>query len=337
MIPWVTVEMLMLEAMSVTTVGDAPRDFVSLQRVVQRLLAKQLGIRDAITTQGLIDVLETTRRHRQEFVHDITTRTRRYRMVSRPVLGPDGDVYAVRFWLGPIGPMPAQRPALGLVWDNNTQTIQQDPVTHAVAAWPAAMSIAELFHCARDFDRHEEVLETLYNPKPGRRLQFDLTATHHSGRTTRWRNTIRIADKPTRLTRWLAEDVTSASAPPAGTPLEQSGLKEAVRRAAKYIAVVELAHASISHWITDPAPWIRWARLSRPADAFHPDDRHQLAIAADQIWAGNSTGLTLRTLNHRDGYTLTNILLYPFPGRWSRHVAIGELTLAVPESAHTPT
>src|SRR5262245_33864928 len=102
--PWVTVETLAPTVMSVVTVGDAPREFVGLQRVVQRLLPKQHAIRDAITTQGLIDVVETTRRHGQEFVHEITTRARRYRIVSRPVLGPGGEVHAVRFWLGPIGP-----------------------------------------------------------------------------------------------------------------------------------------------------------------------------------------------------------------------------------------
>jgi Domain of unknown function (DUF5593) len=342
MIPWVTVETLSPKAMSVATVGDSPRDFVSLQRVIQRLLARQPGIRDAITTQGLIDVLETTRRQRHEFVHEIASRVHRYRVVSRPVLGPDGDVHAVRFWLGPIGPMPVQRPALGLIWDRTTQTIRHSHTASAdcshAATLPSSLSIAELFHVARDFDRHEEVLDTLYNPKPGGRLQFDLTTAHNSGRTTQWRNTIRIAvDDPARLARWLAEDVSSADAPPAGNALELRGLKEAVRRSAMYVAVVELAYTSISHWLTDPAPWIKWARLSKPTDAFHPDDRHQLAHAADRIWIGDSTKVTLRTLNHRGGYTLTNVLLYPFPGHSSRHVAICELTLAAPEPAHTPT
>ncbi len=338
MTPWVTVETLTPTVMSVATIGDAPRGFANLQRVVQRLLAKQPGIHDAITTHGVIDIVESTRVHKQEVDREFATGSCRYRIVSQPVLGPGSDVYAVRFWIGSSGATPAQRPTFGLVWDRTTQTIRHSQTasadsSQAAATQPCALSIAELFHNARDFDRHEEVLETLYNPVPGGRLQFDLTTADDSGRTSRWRNTIRIADEnPTGLTRWLAEDVTSPAVPPAGTSLEQRGLKEAVRRAAKYIAVVELAHTSISHWLTDPAPWIRWARLNRPADAFHPDDRHELAHAADRIQAGDSTEITLRTLNHRGGYTQTRVLLYPFPGRSSRHVAIGELTPAVPES-----
>jgi hypothetical protein len=339
MIPWVTVETLSPPDMSVATIGEAAREFANLQRVVQRLLAKQPGIHDAINSQRLIGAIEATRSRKRQVDREYAARSHRYRLTARPVLGPGGDVHAVRFWLGPTGEVPELRLALGLLWDRNTQTIRHSQTASADrshAAMPSGtLSIAELFHQACDFDRHDEVLETLYNPKPGARLQFELSTAHKSGRTILWRNTIRMADDSTGLVRWLAEDVTPLVATPTVTSLERRGLKEAVRRAAMYVAVVELADTSISHWLTDPAPWIRWARLSRPTDAFHPDDRHELAHAADRILAGDTTEVTLRTLNHRGGYSLTNVVLYPFPGPSSRHAAIGELTPAAPEPAGT--
>jgi hypothetical protein len=188
------------------------------------------------------------------------------------------------------------------------------------------MSIAEVFQRMSSFDRHAELLDLLYGPEPGGKLQFDVTMSDLAGRPGRWRISIRARDdERTRGAWWLIEDISAASAPVQWPTLEQVGLREAHRRAGTHLAVVQVEHTAISHWLTDPAPWIRWDYLFRPVDAFHPDDRGQLARLGDSLGAGDTTGVVVRALNYSGGYTPTSLLLYPYPGYSKRQLAIAQL------------
>ncbi|WP_406231697.1 GAF domain-containing protein [Nocardia sp. NBC_01009] len=332
MIPWLTVETLAPDVMTVASVGDAPRDFAGWQRALQRSLSKMPALYDKLTTATITEAVQTARDHAEDIDMAIPTGAGPYQLLMRPVFGPAGDVHAVRLWLGPVSEqVPELRPAVGAIWDLGSQTIEQPSgITRlpgiAAEQYAPRMSIAELFHRISTFDRHAEVLDLLYDPKPGDKLQFDVAVAYGAARPGQWRITIRARDDDrTRGAWWLIEDITSDNAPSAWPTLERVGLREAHRRAGTHLAVVQLEHTSISHWLTDPAPWIRWDYLFRPVDVFHPDDRARLVELGSQLWSGDSVGVTVRALDYGGGYTPTALLLYPYPGYSSRQLAIAQL------------
>lgn len=321
-------ETLTPDSMSIATIGDEPRNFASLQRAAQRLLSKTPVLHGNITAQDIIDTIHDVRREPRNIDRSISTTDGTHDFAARPVIGPTGQVHGVRFWLGPAGSTPPLRPAFGSLWDLGSQTIRHTVKPPPNIARPCLplISLAELFHRAIAFDRHDEVLDFLYHPEPGAKIQFDATLTHRPGRNCRWRNTIRFPKQPTEQAHWLAEFVTAASDQLSRPTLEQLGLRDAMRRAHIHLAVIQVAYSSITYWLTDPAPWIRWDELPRPAEVFHPDDRHLLSGAADLLPSGANPTITLRTLGHSGAYSPTRCQLFPCPGRMSGQFVIGQLT-----------
>ncbi|MEV5652536.1 GAF domain-containing protein [Nocardia sp. NPDC052254] len=327
-----TIETLMPDVMTVASVGETPREFASWQRVVQRALAKMPAVYDSLTTARLADALSSARDRAEEVDLRIPTRAGLHELKLRPVFGPAGDVHAVRMWIGPAAAAVAEpRAAVGAIWDLDTQTLQQPSGITRLSGVPAEeyaprMSIAEVFHRMKAFDRHSEVLDLLYEPVAGAKMQFDVAVPHNSGRPGRWRVTIRARDDGrTRGAWWLIEDVSSEDQPATWSTLERVGLREAHRRAGTHLAVIELERTSISHWLTDPAPWIRWDYLFQPVDVFHPDDRARLIDIGGRMAAGDTAGVTVRALNYSGDYTPTLMLLYPYPGYSARQLAIAQL------------
>ncbi len=337
-IPWVTIETLAPEGFSVVSVGDEPRRFVDWRRVLQRQLAKTPALYDGLTTRDLIDVIRTAIEQADDVDSTIPTASGPHRLLIRPVFGPAGDVHAVQLWAGPeAAQLPPQPVAVGAIWDLASQTIQlPSGITRLSGIAPEEyvprLSIAEFFHRITTFDRHAEVLDLLYSPESEEKLQFDVSIMHSAGRATRWRVSIRARDdNRTRGAWWLIEDVSTDDEPAVWPTLESVGLREAHRRAGNHIAVVQLAHTSISHWLTEPAPWIRWDYLFRPVDVFHHEDRLRLIEIGARVRAGDTAGVTVRTLNYSGGYTPTSLLLYPYPGFSTRELAIAQLVRVAEE------
>ena len=331
-IGWITIETLTSEGMSVASVGDSPREFGAWQRVLQRHLAKMPAVYDGVNTAGIADAINAARGRAEDVDLRIGTRAGPHRLLVKPVFGPAGDVHAIRLWIGPASAtVPPLRPAIGAIWDLESQTLQQPGGVSALSGvapeeYVPQLSIAELFNRMSGFNRHVEVLDLLYGPVPGAKMQFEATVRYEGERPARWRLTIRArADERTTGAWLLIEDVSSADQPVSGPTLEQVGLREAHRRAGTHLAVVQLQHTSISHWLTDPAPWVRWDYLFRPVDVFHPDDRDRLVQLDERLRAGDTVGMTVRALNYGGGYTPTSLLVYPYPGYSARQLAIAQL------------
>ncbi|MFE3081500.1 GAF domain-containing protein [Nocardia tengchongensis] len=329
MISWITVETLTPEALTVASVGGSPRDFAAWQRVLQRQLAKTPALYEGLTAAGITDSVQATYEQASEIGLTVRSRYGPQLLRTRPILGPSGDVHAVQLWMGPTAEFPATAAAaVGAIWDLESQTLAvPSGITQltgtSVEEYTPRMSIAELFQRVSGFDRHAEVLDLLYDPRPGAKLQFDATITGDAGRAGRWRFTIRARDDQRgRGAWWLIEDITADHSSARWPGLECVGLREAHRRAGTCLAVVHLEYTGISHWLTDPAPWIRWDFLFRPADVFHPDDRANLAELGRQVQAGYTAGATVRTLDYRGRYSPSSLLLYPYPGYSSRPLAI---------------
>ncbi|NNH69499.1 DUF5593 domain-containing protein [Nocardia uniformis] len=331
MIPWVTVETLVPSAMSVATIGGDQRDFASVRRVLQRVLKRTPALYDSLTTHSVIEALHATRCDGKALDLEVPTTTGPHVLQTRPVLGPTDEVHAVQLWIGPAG-VPVEPPrAVGAVWDLDTQVIRQPSAVTAlrgisVEEYVPTMSIAELFQRTAVFDRHGEVLDLLYNPGRDDKLQFDLDLAPVAGRPAgRWRLTVRAREQGAWM---LIEDVSSASPLRLWPTLEQVGLREAHRRAGTHLAVIQLEHTSISHWLTDSAPWIRWEYLYRPVDVFHPQDRERIAAVQGLLATGVATEVTVRTLSYSGSYVPTTIRLYPYPGFSRSQLVLGEVLLA---------
>ncbi|WP_433635327.1 GAF domain-containing protein [Nocardia sp. CA-120079] len=332
MIPWATVETLAPGIASVASIGETSRNFASCDRVVQRLLAKSPALYDTLTTRDITGMIRLVHLRGEEMDLTIPTGAGPHKLMLRPVLGPAGDVHAVRLWLGPAAaPIPPLRPAVGLIWELDTQLIHQPVGLRRLCGvedeeYVPRRSIAELFHRISRFDRHVEVLDLLYGPVPGHKLQFDVIVTSGSARRGQWRITMRARDDERTRGAWLLiEDVTSDTMPSMAPTLDHIGLREAHRRAGTHLAIVQLEHATISHWLTEPAPWVRWDYLFRPVDVFHPGDRARLVGLGGRLASGDATEVTVRTLNYGGGYTPTALLLYPYPGYSVRRLTIAQL------------
>lgn len=336
MIPWLTVETLAPEGFSVASVGTAPRGFADWRRVLQRQLAKMPALYDSVRTKTFVEIIRTTVEGAQDVDREIATASGPHKLLARPIFGPGGGVHGVRLWLGP-GTMrvPAAAPAVGAVWDVESQTIHQPSGMARLSGitpqeYAPSTSVAEFFHRISAFDQHAAVLDLLYGPRAGEKLQFDVSVTQPAGRATRWRISIRARDDPYQHGAWLLiEDITAEHETAVWPTLESVGLREAHRRAGNYLAIVPMAQASIAHWLTDPAPWIRWEYLFRPVDVFHPSDRQRLLAAAERLRMGESVGVTVRTLNYSGGHTPTTLLLYPYPGYSRSELAIAQVVRAL--------
>lgn len=333
-IPWVMVETLARDTMSVVTVGGQPRGFAGALRVVQRTLARNPSLYDGLNTARLIEILCDVRDNASHVYQEVQTASGPHKLIVRPVLGPDAGVHAVQFWIGPAAAgVPPPRRAVGAVWGLDRQQIHYPATMSQLCGlppggMPTELSIAELFHMATEFDRHGELIRLLYELEPGDKVQFDLTLRHRPEASKQWRVAVRARDDGTA--RWLWEDVTSDAAVPTRPTLERIALREAHRRAGTCLAVLHLAHAGIAHWLTDPADWIEWTGLSRPVDVFHPEDRPRLRALADRMSGDAAIDVTVRTLTHEKIYLPTELLLYPYPDPANRRLAVAQF--AKPES-----
>ncbi|MEU7219805.1 GAF domain-containing protein [Nocardia iowensis] len=326
-----TIETLTPGFMSVVSVGDSARDFSSVHRVLQRLLTKMPAIYDCLNTGDILDILRSARDRATDVDFVMPTASGPHLLKVRPVYGPTGAVHAVRLWLGPADvPIPELRPAVGGIWDLDAQTVAQPSgITRlcgvAAEEYVPRMSLAELFQRIPMFDRHAELLDLLYDPRAGDRFQHDVVVVFASARPALWRVTICARDEDGQRGAWLLfEQIRSDNLPPVCPTLERVGLREAHRRAGTYLAIVQLAHTSITHWLTDPAPWVRWDYLFRPVDVFHPEDRGRLIELAHGPRTGDTTRITVRVLNYAGEYTPTSMLLYPYPGFSNRELSIAQ-------------
>jgi hypothetical protein len=332
-IPWVMIETLAPDTMSVATVGGEARGFAGPLRVVQRLLARNPALYDGITTARLIDRLGEVRDQGKHIYQEIQTAAGPHKLVARAVPGPAAAVHAVQFWIGPAAAViPPPRRAIGATWDIESQIVRQPlamaqlfgPMSDDI---PAAYSLAELFHRATMFDRHGELISLLYDPKPGGRLQFDIALRHRANMTRRWRVAVRGGSG---VARWLWEDVSAETPALTHRALEHIALREAHRRTGTCLAVVHLAGASICDWLTDPAEWIKWDGLTSAVEVFHPEDRRRLRALAEGMTGGAGIDITVGTLDRDSGYRPTRMLIYPYPDQANPHLAVVEFVRPEP-------
>jgi hypothetical protein len=348
-VPWIMVETLAPDIQTVVSVGGEPRDFAPLDRSVKRLTEYLKSIPDShnpMVQRKVRHAVDTARRTGNPFEQTLTIAAAQYLLLALPVPGPNRQVHAVQFWLGPhtgIKRHPSPRRAAGVVWDLPRQVICQPIDSARLSGVPddeyvPEVSIAEIFDRASQFDRHQQVLDLIYNPAPGDKTQFEVTVPHMEGILMRWQVSIRARDDDQcKGAWWMWEDITSDQHPPRYPTLEQVGYRAVHRNAGTHVAVVMVAYSTIPYWLTDPAPWIRWNYLSKPTDVFHPDDRRRLWELAAQLEPGQDAEVVVHTLTYEGDYAPTRILLSPYPGYTTgRRLMIGQFMPADADQPRVP-
>ena len=307
--------------MTVTSIGGSPKPFASLERAVKKALS-DAGLPNAKPDirSSALDALRDAYATNSSIERELPEAQGLW-IFGVPVPGPCDTAPAVQGWIGRPDEHepPKLRPAAGVAWDYNKKMIIQPIESIRLSGVPDAeyvreVSLAEIIERGENVGQVTELLDfTQTPPVAGKSLQFQVNVPHSAGHVMRWQVNIRSRnDDQAQGSWWMWEDVTSSENQPAYATLEDIGYRAAHRRAGIYIAVLHPESATIPHWITDPAPWVKWRYLRHPSDVFHPHDRPRiraLAAAADR-----TDEIVVATLLPGLGYSRSRLLLTPYPG-----------------------
>lgn len=310
--------------MTIVSVGGRPRDFTRRERVVHDALVKGGLVKGGLERPPTLDMklfvgkaFDDARESRHTVERKIPDTP--LTAICIPVPGPFGDAHAVQGWIGNLRDTepPPPRPAAGVVWDFDKQMIIQPIESIRLSGVPddeyvREVSLAEIIERGEKVAHVERLLEVTQNPPiPGDYMRFPVSVPHLKGHTMTWQVTLRSRDdEQCRGSWWMWEDMTSETNTPQYPTLEDVGYQAVHRRAGIHVAVVNLESATIPHWLTEPAPWIKFRYLNTPTEVFHPGDRARISAHVKNP----RNELVVRTLLPELGYTHSRLILTPFPG-----------------------
>ncbi|MCM6776123.1 DUF5593 domain-containing protein [Nocardia sp. CDC159] len=272
---WLLIETLNgLESASVLAVGTTPRRWKSLTRTVP--------------TQLLVLVAEAFQR-REPIVRELPRSRRawsRQRARAIPVVGHDGWVHGLHFWVG--GGDPPSRPAVApFTFDGRTRRFEiridgREPTFESERTQWAG---AEIFTDIERFDGALDLAAAIGRAQPGTRWLGDLCVRTQLGLRTGLLATRNLRTDPRRW-RGLVLDITD-SVPPQGKSFEATTVETLVSANPDlFLAVVDTAQVRLIRWISAPVPGLRWSGDTDERTMPHPEDRPRILAARSAILAG---------------------------------------------------
>ncbi|MBF6171367.1 GAF domain-containing protein [Nocardia blacklockiae] len=261
------------ETWSVLAVGSAPRQWKSLARTVPSRLLPVLAA--AVETREPVELELPRSRHAWS----------RQRARAVPVLGPDGEVYAVRFRVGDVtvAPVPPVAPFRMDARTRRTEVVSAGlgpDFTRGRSVWVGA----ESFEYMERFDGALDLVATVSRAEPGTRWSGTCTV-----RTPGGLRTLLIATRNTDdpwCWHGLLADVTE-SVPAQGKSFEAATVDTLMSSdPGLYLAVVDTARVRLIRWISAPVPGLRWTGETDERTLPHPDDRARILAARNDILNG---------------------------------------------------
>ncbi|MDY6809597.1 MAG: DUF5593 domain-containing protein [Actinomycetota bacterium] len=208
--PWYLIETFCPEpSASIVFTDGHEREWASL-RTVQRS--------DGVT--GISDLVAQVRRSGDELDRIVAGRMGPRRVVMRPVLGFEGDVYGIRTWIGPPDePIATERAIASVNWDVDSLVAR-----HTLESYMMSSITPDGFGDTRDpgqflrkvvqFDALNELAELCMNDGSRTHFQGRLTVLHDDSHLMAWRGVARSNAGPEGTeVRGMFHDVTDTEEP----------------------------------------------------------------------------------------------------------------------------
>lgn len=268
--------------MTIVAKDGERREWVSL-----RSLQRNEGVDAA-------DLADWVRRSGSEADQVVSGRGGHRRVRILPVLGPEGDVYALQLWVGaPDEPIPAPRPAAGIGWYAGELQVQQRleswmMSTDDADGFKRVRSPGEFFRKVVKFDDATALIALGTNPEPDAQFTSNIVVLHDNGHLMNWQIFARgRTDLERPGLRGLTHDVSDVE-PAALGPHEALGLTDEPgpeSPAAALIAFPPTGAPLIAQWIGHVPAWIDWQREG-DAELIHRDDWKAVAKSAVMLQSG---------------------------------------------------
>ncbi|MFD7845599.1 GAF domain-containing protein [Nocardia sp. NPDC059764] len=290
------------------------RDWVSL-----RSLQRNEGV-------DVTDAAEWVRHSGSVFDQVVSGRGGHHRVRILPIVGPEGEVYAMHLWAGaPDESIPAHRPAAGIAWYAGDLQVQQGleswmMSTDDADGFKRVRSPGEFFRKVVKFDDATALIALGTNPTPGARFSQRIVVLHDNGRLMNWQTfAVGRTDLERPGLRGLTHDVSDVD-PVSLSPHEALGLTDEPgpdSPAAALIAFPPTGAPLIAQWIGHVPTWIDWQREG-DAELIHRDDWHAIAKTAIMLQPGLLDSKTVTPARIRahtpSGWQPVTITSRRFPG-----------------------
>ncbi len=272
-----------------------------------------------------------------------------------PVLGPEGDVYGIKTWIGESGEQPTQERAVAAVsWSIETLT-----VTHTLESYMMSSTSPEGFGSTRDpgeflrkvvqFDALNELAALCMNDGTRTQFQGALTVLHDDGHLMAWRGISRAGTGINGSEiRGLMHDVSDTEKPSIG-PLTALRLSDLERHSDAPPAVLIAYRTNdeatppvipaIMYWISPKPNYVADSAVTdlpdmetpgTPPNLIHPEDWDEFARAQKVLKARTQNELEIpviaRILNKDREWTLVRFLLTGYPGAVGKRLHVGRFS-----------
>lgn len=342
---WYLIEALRPPAFSVVFRNGESRDWTSI-----RSLRRQDGV------EPIEDLCNEVLHSRERIDRVIVGRLGARRIVMVPVLGAEGDVYAIKTWIGESSEQPTpERAVAAVAWEIETLT-----VTHTLESYMMSSISPEGFGSTRDpgeflrkvvqFDALNELAELCMNDGTRTQFQGALTVLHDDGHLMAWRGISRAGTGPGGAEiRGLMHDVSDTEKPSIG-PLTALRLSDLERRTDAPPAVL-IAYKpntggnpavipAIMYWISPKPSYVAESAVANypadmetpgtPPNLIHPDDWPEFARAQKVLEARTQNELEIpviaRILNRDSKWTTVRFLLTSYPGAVGERLHVGRFS-----------
>jgi hypothetical protein len=314
---WFLVECLGVEPeMTIVAKDGERRDWISLRHTMRT---------EGIDSEPILTWIRSSGSHFREIVHG----KQGDRLIEAvPILGVEGDVYAVHLWIGtPTEIAPKPRPAAGISWTLGDLQIRQRleswlMSTDDAAGFKGIRSPGEFYRKVLRFDDRPALVALAINPVAGERFESSIHVLHDNGNLMNWDVVARgRADEHHYGVRGLTHDITDVRPPSIGA-LENLGLTiepgDDDPAAALLAFPPRSAVPIISNWIGKVPTWIDWQREGDSV-LFHPDDcpaiRRTSVVLEPAVGSDNEVTTRARIRAHTpSGWQAIDLKSRRYPG-----------------------
>ncbi len=269
----------------------------------------------------------------QESAHPVNVvlgpwRSQRVRVTAWPVVGPSGHVHAVQVWVGQPEATPLRpRQAAAFEWSSTSRLVTLGRELTDTEADPAiagrlTLTSPEVFRYISHLEDAMTLIAKALDPLPEDDWEGIATLQAPDGERT-VHLVMRSMPAPAhQCWRGLLHDITDTLTPPPPT-LNSIALSAMTARVGPTaVALMDLSHARIITWLTDPVPGIAWKGIIDNRDTPPPEDVVRIFQAFEQLRQGardvHIPAVRLRRL--AGGWTTVDAhcTIVPKTNRWSR-------------------